>query len=91
LERIGKFSGLDRDVCIENMQLGKNLSQCPLCYELFSTERNFVLHRIKGKAVGNNPAAYYLEACRDPATKGLALSNRGVYKMAPNGNGYTHE
>jgi hypothetical protein len=85
---IGKFSGLDRDVCIETMQLGKNLCLCPLCHELFSTERNFVSHRVE-KTVGNNPGSYYLGPCRDPRSKGLALSNRGVWKMAPSDKGYT--
>jgi hypothetical protein len=87
MQKIGQFSGLDRDVCIETMQLGKNLSQCPLCHELFSTERNFVLHRVP-KSVGNNPGTYNLGKCRDPESKGLALSNRGVYKMAPSEKGY---
>jgi hypothetical protein len=82
MDKVGKYSGLDRDVCIENMQLGKNLSQCPLCWELFSTERNFVSHRVP-KTVGNNPAAYWLGPCRDPRSKGLVLSHRGVWKMAP--------
>jgi hypothetical protein len=81
MDRTAKFSGLLHGP-LETMQLGKNLCQCPLCFELFSTERNFVSHRIP-KTVGNTPGTYYLGPCRDPRTKGLALSNRGVWKMAP--------
>jgi hypothetical protein len=80
--KLRKYSGLPAEVCIETMGLGKNLSQCVLCHELFSTERNFVSHRVE-KTVGNTPGTYFLGPCRDPRLKGLALSNRGVWKMAP--------
>lgn len=88
--RPGKYSGIEHGPLEElaGKILGKNICLCPLCFELFSTERNFVLHRIAGKNVGNNPGAYFLEPCQDPSTKGLALSNRGVWKMMPSVKGY---
>jgi hypothetical protein len=90
LNKPGKYSGITHGPLEElaGKILGKNICLCPLCNELFSTERNFVSHRID-KIVGNNPGSYYLGPCRDPRTKGLALSHRGVWKMAPAEERYT--
>jgi hypothetical protein len=76
---LGKFSGLELPE-IEQMNIGRNACRCPLCNEVFSTERNFVQHRAESR-VGRIPGAHFLGKCRDPATKNLVLSHRGVWKM----------
>ena len=81
-----RFSGLDADVVIEKLGLGMNANQCTLCFEIFSTERNGVQHRVESR-VGRYPGAYIQGECIDPATKGMMLSHRGVWKMAPKESG----
>lgn len=76
----GIYSGLTLPD-IEQMKIGKNACRCPLCYEVFSTERNFVQHRVDSR-VGRDPGAHFLGACKDPREAGLQLSHRGVWKMA---------
>lgn len=72
--RVGRFSGIAAEV------RGTRLCQCPICHEIFSGESTFVLHRIEGRRVGN-PGAYSLGECRDPASKGMRLSESGVWSM----------
>jgi hypothetical protein len=54
------------------------MCECPICHELFSGERTFVAHRIDG-AWSGRPAAQFLGDCHDPATKGMALNEHGVW------------
>ncbi len=72
--RTGRFSGIDG---LEPK--GTRLCQCPVCFELFSGERPFVLHRIEGNRVSAAPGKYWLTDCRNPASKGLVPDARGVW------------
>jgi len=58
------------------------MCQCPVCYELFSGESTFVLHRIEGMRVNSAPGKYWLTECRDPASKGMKLNAYGVWGLA---------
>ena len=71
---VGEFSGIS-----DLQPRGTRLCQCPLCYEIFSGEATFVLHRIEGDRVGGKPGAYNLTECRDPASKGMILNDAGVW------------
>jgi hypothetical protein len=71
--RTGKYSGLDTATFT-----GKRISQCVLCWEVFSGESTFALHRITGKAIGN-PGQYFLGDCRNPEDKGMTLNDHGVW------------
>jgi len=57
------------------------MCQCPVCYELFSGESTFVLHRIEGMRVNSAPGKYWLTECRDPASKGMKLNAYGVWTL----------
>ena len=71
---VGKFSGFDT-----TRWTGMAISQCPLCFELFSGESTFVLHRIDGASTSGRPGEHLLGKCRDPKTKGLKLNPYGVW------------
>lgn len=73
---VGKFSGRDNTAFS-----GLAVSQCPLCFELFSGESAFVLHRIDGASTSGRPGEHFLGECRDPETKGLRLNPYGVWGM----------
>jgi hypothetical protein len=74
MTRVGKFSGRDNTAFS-----GLAVSQCPLCFELFSGEATFVLHRIDGASTSGRPGEHLLGKCRDPKTKGLRLNPYGVW------------
>jgi len=57
------------------------MCQCPVCYELFSGESTFALHRIEGMRVTGYPGEYWLTECRDPASKGMTLNPHGVWTL----------
>jgi hypothetical protein len=71
----GRYSGLVQ------APRGTGLCQCPACFEMFSGESTFVLHRIAGARVGGEPGQYFLGYCRHPADKGMSLSDTGVWSL----------
>lgn len=73
----GKFSGIGG-----LRPRGTRMCQCPNCFELFSGESTFVWHRVDSKTrPGGNAAELVLGECRDPASKGMALSPQGVWSL----------
>lgn len=58
---------------------GTQACQCPLCFEVFSGESTFVWHRIDQASRPSRPGEYFLGECRDPAIKGMVLSDTGIW------------
>jgi hypothetical protein len=73
--RTGRFSGRNN-----TRWNGNRVSQCPMCFELFSGESTFALHRIEGRSTSGRPGEHFLGPCRNPETKGMELGQNGVWK-----------
>jgi hypothetical protein len=75
--RTGKFSGLDTST------IPGHAYQCPLCLELFVSEKTFVFHRVDDRTPPGRPGVRLLGPCQDPASKGLTLGADGAWKWYP--------
>jgi hypothetical protein len=76
--RTARFSGGDN-----SRWTGNRVSQCPLCFELFSGESTFAFHRVADRTPPGSPGARWLGECRDPASKGMTLGRNGVWEWCP--------
>src|SRR5690242_4689218 len=75
--RVGKFSGRDTTV------IPGHGYQCPVCFELFASEKTFVFHRVPDRTPPGRPGARLLGPCQDPDSKGMTLDGNGVWKWYP--------